>query len=93
MCWNIDVTLNRWELDGVDDYSFGCSGSRSAEETENDTYLRAWDLIPPNEPWTYLYPFLARIARHVSIDRCRRQASLKRSAYVVEGSRPSIATV
>ncbi len=56
----------------------------TAEECENDTYLRAWDLIPPNEPWAYLYPFLARIARHVSIDRCRRQASLKRSAYVVE---------
>ncbi len=58
--------------------------ARIAEECENDTYLRAWDLIPPNEPWTYLYPFLARITRHVSIDRCRRQASLKRSAYVVE---------
>lgn len=56
----------------------------TSEECENDTYLQAWNLIPPNEPWTYLYAFLARIVRHISIDRCRERASLKRDGHVVE---------
>lgn len=55
-----------------------------SEECENDTYLQAWKLIPPNEPRTYLYAFLARIARHISIDRCRERASLKRGGYIVQ---------
>ena len=57
---------------------------QTAEECENDTYLQAWKLIPPNEPRTYLYAFLARITRHLSIDRCRERASHKRSGALVE---------
>ncbi len=60
------------------------SDIQTSEECENDTYLQAWNLIPPNEPRTYLYAFLARIARHISIDRCRERASLKRDGYIVE---------
>lgn len=56
----------------------------TAEECENDTYLQAWDTIPPHEPRSYLYPFLARITRHISIDRCRHRDRLRRSAYVQE---------
>ena len=58
--------------------------AQTAEECENDTYLQAWDTIPPHEPRTYLYPFLARITRHISIDRCRHRERLRRSAYVQE---------
>ena len=57
---------------------------QTSEECENDTYLQAWNLIPPNEPRTYLYAFLARITRHLSIDCCRKRSNLKRSAYIVE---------
>ena len=57
---------------------------QTSEECENDTYLQAWNLIPPNEPKTFLYAFLARIIRHVSIDRCRERASLKRGGYIAE---------
>ena len=65
--------------------SFGITGDKQvAEECENDTYLSAWNLIPPNEPRSYLYAFLARIARHKSLDLCRRRASLKRGAVLVE---------
>ena len=60
------------------------SDFRTSEECENDTYLQAWNLIPPNEPRTFLYAFLARIARHISIDRCRKRASLKRDGYIAE---------
>ena len=60
------------------------SDFQTSEECENDTYLQAWNRIPPNEPRTFLYAFLARIARHISIDRCRERASLKRDGYIVE---------
>ena len=60
------------------------SDAQTAEECENDTYLQAWGLIPPHEPRTYLYAFLARIVRHLSLDRCRRQSSLKRNAFIGE---------
>lgn len=56
----------------------------SAEEVENDTYLRAWESIPPAEPRTYLFAFLARIARNLSISLCRKRAALKRGAVIVE---------
>ena len=30
----------------------------TAEECENDTYLQAWNSIPPHEPKNYLFAFL-----------------------------------
>ena len=59
----------------------------TAEECENDTYLRAWELIPPHEPRTCLFPFLGRITRHLAIDRLRREQSQKRSGRCLELTR------
>lgn len=56
----------------------------TAEECENDTYLEAWNRIPPHEPKNYLYAFLAKITRHTSINRCRERNRLKRKAYICE---------
>lgn len=56
----------------------------SAEECENDTYFEAWNRIPPHEPRTYLFAFLGRIARHLAIDVCRKNASQKRQALFCE---------
>lgn len=56
----------------------------TAEECENDTYLKAWDSIPPHEPKKHLYAFLACIIRHISINCCRHRNRLKRSAYLCE---------
>ena len=56
----------------------------TAEEVENDTYLRAWENIPPTDPASYLFAFLARIARNISISVCRERSALKRSAVLVE---------
>ncbi len=53
---------------------------QTAQECENDTYLQAWESIPPHEPRTYLFPFLARITRHLALDCCRRRSRFKRSA-------------
>ena len=56
----------------------------TAAECENDTYMQAWNTIPPNEPRSYLYPFLARITRHISLNCCRDRSRLKRSAFICE---------
>ena len=53
-----------------------------AEECENDTYLEAWNLIPPHEPRDYLSAFLSRIVRSLSINRCVERNRLKRKATV-----------
>ena len=57
---------------------------QTAEECENDTYMEAWKRIPPNEPRTYFFPFLSRIIRNISINRCIERNRLKRNAYIVE---------
>lgn len=54
-----------------------------SEECENDTYLSAWNLIPPNEPRDYLSAFLSKIVRNISLDRCRAKRSAKRMADTV----------
>lgn len=55
---------------------------QTAEECENDTYLNAWNAIPPHEPRQYLYAFLARITRHLALNACRSRRALKRSAAI-----------
>lgn len=56
----------------------------TAQECENDTYLRAWNSIPPNEPYEYLYAYLARMIRRISLNCCRDRNRLKRSALLCE---------
>ena len=48
-----------------------------SEEAVNDTYLKAWDAMPPHRP-ERLCAFLCRITRQLSIDRYRRRAADKR---------------
>ena len=57
---------------------------QTAEECENDTYMEAWNNIPPHEPRSYLYAFLARITRHISLNCCRDRSRLKRNAFICE---------
>ncbi len=58
--------------------------AQTAEECENDTYMEAWMRIPPHEPKSYLYAFLARITRHISLNCCRSRSQLKRSAHICQ---------
>ena len=60
------------------------SDGQTAEECENDTYLQAWSAIPPHEPRGYLFAFLARITRHLSLNRCRDRGRQRRSACICE---------
>lgn len=48
-----------------------------AEESVNDTYLHAWNAMPPHRP-SVLSAFLGKITRHLSIDIYRRRHSAKR---------------
>ena len=56
----------------------------SAEECENETYLQTWNSIPPNEPYSYFFAYLARITRHISLNLCRQRDAIKRKAHVEE---------
>lgn len=54
----------------------------SLEDTEeclSDTWLSAWNAIPPQEP-RELRPFLGRIARNAALDRWRKNSAAKRSS-------------
>lgn len=55
-----------------------------ARECENDTYLAAWQAIPPHTPRQYLYAFLARITRHQALNVCRQRNRLKRQAHIAQ---------
>ena len=53
-----------------------------AEEVKNDTYWKAWKAIPPAYP-TYFYAYLAKICRHLSLDRLDWKKAKKRNGEVV----------
>ena len=55
-----------------------------AEECENDTYLAAWNSIPPNSPKQYFFSFLAKITRNISINLYHKNHRQKRHAHIVE---------
>ncbi|MGN1085012.1 MAG: RNA polymerase sigma factor [Lachnospiraceae bacterium] len=48
-----------------------------AEESVNDTWLDAWNSMPPHRP-SVLSTFLGKITRRISIDRWRKQNAKKR---------------
>lgn len=58
-----------------------------AEECENDTYLSAWRVIPPNEPRSYLFAFLGKITRHRAINMIKQKNTQKRRGIVIELSK------
>ena len=58
-------------------------GSREdAQECVNDTYLKAWNTIPPTKP-IHFFAYLAKICRHLAFDRLDWNNAAKRKAEVV----------
>ena len=53
-----------------------------AEESVNDTYLTAWNIMPPNRPGC-LSTFLGKLTRRISIDRWRNLTADKRGGGTV----------
>ena len=56
-----------------------------AEECVNDTYLNAWNSMPPHRP-NVLSAFLGKITRNLSLSRYRRNTAQKRG----EGELPAV---
>lgn len=53
------------------------SAPDEAEESVNDTYLDAWNSMPPHKP-RVLSTFLGKITRRISIDRWRKRTADRR---------------
>ena len=53
------------------------------KETVNDTYLKAWNTIPPNNP-PRLSTYLGMICRQLSLNRYKEKSRKKRGGGVVE---------
>ena len=54
-----------------------------AEECVNDTWLRAWNAMPPQRPGV-LSAFFAKLTRNLSLDRWRKNRAAKRGGGMVE---------
>ena len=54
-----------------------------AEECVNDTWLHAWNAIPPGRP-TILQAYLGKITRNLSLDRWKKNNAQKRGGSQVE---------
>lgn len=53
------------------------TNNEDAEESVSDTYLAAWEAMPPRRP-SILATFLSKITRNLSIDRWRSRNRYKR---------------
>lgn len=78
----IDETQRKY-----DSYCFAISRNilptqEDARECVNDTYLAAWNAIPPNRP-AVLSTFLGKLTRRISIDRWRALSAEKRGGNSV----------
>jgi len=80
--WNKDSKAISASMDKYGSYCFTIAygilnDAQDSEECVNDTWLRAWNAIPPARP-TVLKVFFAKITRHLSFDRYKVRRSLKR---------------
>ena len=69
-------------------YCYGVAKSilandQDCEETVSDTYLRAWNAIPPKRPGVFKM-FLAKITRNLAFSRWRQYAAEKRGGGELE---------
>ena len=58
------------------------SNRADSEECVNDTFLRAWDSIPPHRP-SMLRGFLGKLTRNLALDRYRKYSAEKRAGLRV----------
>ena len=58
------------------------SSNEDAEECVNDTYLHAWNSMPPRRP-NILSAFLGKLTRNLSLNRYHRNTANKRGGTEV----------
>lgn len=59
------------------------NNAQDAEETVSDTYLKAWNTIPPKRP-SFFKMFLAKITRNLAFSRWRKYTAEKRGGGELE---------
>ena len=59
------------------------SSREDSQESVNDTYLAAWNSMPPKRP-AVLSAFLGKITRYISLDHWKKRSRLKRGGGEVE---------
>lgn len=59
------------------------NSAEDADECENDTYLRAWDAMPPHRP-ALLRTFLAKITRNLALNMLEKKSALKRGGNAAQ---------
>lgn len=82
--WDRDETAITATSDKYGAYCLSISrnilgNNEDAQECVNDTYLKAWNTIPPHRP-AMLSTFLGKITRNLSFDRYKANRRDKRSA-------------
>lgn len=55
---------------------------QEAEESVSDTYMKAWETMPPQRP-LYFFAYLAKICRNFSLARLQWNSAAKRSAEII----------
>ena len=85
--WERSEDAIRQTQSKYDNYCMGIAGRilsnhEDARECVNDTYLAAWDAIPPQRP-AVLSTFLGKLTRRISIDRWRALTADKRGGSAV----------
>ena len=85
--WERSEEAIRQTQSKYDNYCMGIAGRilpnhEDARECVNDTYLAAWDAIPPQRP-AVLSTFLGKLTRRISIDRWRALTADKRGGSAV----------
>jgi len=80
--WNKNTNAISASMEQYGSYCFSIAygildNTQDSEECVNDTWLRAWNAIPPARP-TVLKVFFAKITRHLSFDRYKARKTLKR---------------
>ena len=59
------------------------SDNEDSEESVNDTYLSAWNTIPPEKP-NILSAFLSKITRYISLNKYRAKKADKRGGSEID---------
>ena len=80
--WNRDAQAISASMDRYGAYCFSIAdgilnNAQDAEDCVNDTWLKAWNAIPPTRP-AVLKIFFAKITRHLSFDKYKAGKALKR---------------
>ena len=59
------------------------SNREDSEESVSDTYMAAWNSMPPKRP-SILSAFLGKMTRYISLDRWKKRSRLKRGGGEID---------